>query len=237
MSVKIADKLVIQNLNLELKSGVLDILMGPNGSGKSSLAATIMGHPDYVVVAGQIIFNQQDITNMPPHERARLGIFLVFQNPKAIAGLQVFTFLKTIYESFTGKTVNIPEFEQLLYQKIGLVGLDKSFIYRNVNEGFSGGEQKRFELLQFLLLEPKLAIIDEIDSGLDMDALKVVAQALNLARMQDSNLTILLVTHYNRILNFLQPDILHILNQGKLIKSGDLAIIEQVEKNGYESLI
>ena len=237
LSVKIADKLVLDNLCLSINAGSLDVLMGPNGSGKSSLAATIMGHPDYQVVAGTINFSGQDITQMLPHERAKLGLFLAFQNPIAIQGLQVFSFLKTIYEAYTGKNVLALEFESLLNKNLEIVGLNKSFMYRDVNDGFSGGERKRFEILQLILLKPKLAIIDEIDSGLDIDALKIIAQVLAFMQQDNPDLTIILITHYNRILSHLKPNLVHVLQAGKLIKSGGLALISQIEANGYEELL
>lgn len=237
LTVQIDQKIVINNLDLDLKEGDLAVLMGPNGSGKSSLALSLLGHPDYEIVAGKILFDGQDITNLPIHERAKLGLFLAFQSPKAVAGLQVFTFLKTIYESYTGTIISVPVFEALLFENLALVGLDRGFIYREVNVGFSGGEQKRFEILQFLLLKPRLAIIDEIDSGLDIDALKLVAQAINNALKNNPKLTIILITHYNRVLSFLQPGVLHVLQQGRLVKSGTMALIAQIEQTGYEHLI
>lgn len=236
LSVKIADKLIIDRLNLEIGLGSCAILMGPNGSGKSSLAKTLMGHPDYKIISGEIFFKDHNITKLAAHERAKLGLFLAFQQPKSIAGLQVFNFLKTIYEAATGSSVAVPVLEDLIFQKLELVGLDKTFIYREVNSGFSGGEKKRFEILQFLLLQPSFAIIDEIDSGLDVDALKLVAQAFLIAKKQQPNLTILLITHYNRILNFLQPDSVHIMQNGQLTKSGDQALARQIELTGFQNL-
>jgi Fe-S cluster assembly ATP-binding protein len=236
LSVKIAGNLVLNNLNLEVNSGSFEILMGPNGSGKSSLAATLMGHPDYEIITGEIYLADQNITKLSTHERAKLGLFLAFQHPKAIAGLPVFSFLKTIYEAYTGNTIPVPEFENLLNKKLDLVGLDKSFVHREVNVGFSGGEKKRLEILQFLLLQPRLAMIDEIDSGLDVDALKLVANAINIAKQNNPRLTIILITHYNRIVDFLCPDNVHIMQQGKLVKSGDLLLVKQIETAGYEDL-
>lgn len=237
LSVKVADKLVVDGLNLAVGRGELAVLMGPNGSGKSSLAATLMGHPDYIITDGTIYLADQNITNLLPHERAKLGLFLAFQHPTAIAGLQVFTFLKTIYESCTGNVVSVPMFEELLSQNLALVGLHKSFIYRDVNSGFSGGEKKRFEILQFLLLQPRLAIIDEIDSGLDVDALKIVADIISVSKKNNPQLTIVLITHYNRVINLLQPDSVHIMQQGCLVKSGTVGLVKQIESSGYENLI
>lgn len=236
LTVKVSQKPVINNLSLDLKSGELAVLMGPNGSGKSSLALALVGHPDYEVVGGAIWFNQQDITHKIIHERAKLGLFLAFQSPKAIPGLQAFSFLKTIYESYNNTLISVPDFEKLLEHYLALVGLSKAFIYRDVNVGFSGGESKRFEILQLLLLKPKLAIIDEIDSGLDIDALKLIAQALNYARQDNPELTIILITHYRRILNFMQPSSVHVLADGKLIRSGNLDLVEIIENVGYDKL-
>lgn len=237
LNIKVSDHLVINEFDLQIKLGSCVVLMGPNGSGKSSLAKTLMGHPDYRVISGEIYFKDQNITTLLPHERAKLGIFLAFQQPSAIAGLQVFNFTKNIYEACTGKAISVPEFEILLLEKLNLVGLDRSFIYRDVNTGFSGGEKKRFEMLQCLLLQPKLAILDEIDSGLDIDALKLFSQIINLLRKKDPDFTILLITHYNRVLDFLQPDSVHIMQDGKLIRSGDFNLAKQIELNGYENLI
>lgn len=236
LAVQIAGKPVVDNVNLEIKAGELAILMGPNGSGKSSLAMVLMGHPDYTITAGAIYFNNQDITNLAVHERAKLGLFLAFQHPRAIAGLQVFSFLKTTYEVFTGKIMDVRDFENLLLKNLELVGLDKSFIYRDVNSGFSGGEKKSFEILQFLLLQPKLAIIDEIDSGLDIDALKLVAQAINFAKKKCPELSIILITHYSRIINFLEPETVYVMQHGKLVKSGDIFLANQIEQFGYDQI-
>lgn len=237
LCVKVADQFVIDQLNLDVSLGTCTVLMGRNGSGKSSLAKTLMGHPDYQVTSGEIYFKDQNITKLLPHERAKLGLFLAFQQPRAIAGLQVFSFAKNIYEAYTGKSVSVPEFEILLIQKLELVGLDKSFIYRDVNTGFSGGEKKRLEILQCLLLQPEFAILDEIDSGLDVDALKLLSQALVRAKQERPNFTILLITHYPRMLEFLQPERVHIMQQGKLLKSGNVALVRQIELNGYEDLV
>lgn len=236
LSVQVEDKLVISGLNLKINLGECAILMGPNGSGKSSLAKTLMGHPEYKIIDGEIIFKNQNITQSLTFERAKLGLFLAFQQPQSIAGLQVFNFLKTIYESYTGKTLSVIDFEELVFQKLEMVGLDKSFIYREVNTGFSGGEKKRFEILQFLLLQPDFAIIDEVDSGLDVDALTLVAQAFAIVKKHQPGLTILLITHYNRIVNLLQPDSVHIMQKGHLAESGNISLANKIELYGYERL-
>jgi Fe-S cluster assembly ATP-binding protein len=237
LTVQIANQIVIKDLTLAFSAGEIAVLMGPNGSGKSSLANTLMGHPDYEIVSGEIWFCERNITHLSPHERAKLGLFLAFQNPKAIPGLQVFSFLKTVYESYTGLNLAVLAFEELLALKLPLVGLSPAFMYRDVNSGFSGGETKRFEILQLLLLQPKLAIIDEIDSGLDIDALKLIADALCNAKLQNPELTIVLITHYRRILNFLQPQSVHIISGGQLIRSGEFDLVEMIEKVGYEKLV
>ena len=235
--VKVHDQLVIDNLNLEVATGKIDALMGPNGSGKSSLAMTLMGHPEYQLIAGKIIFNNIDITNFTIHDRAKLGFFLAFQHPQAISGLKVFSFLKTIYEAYTGQIISVPDFNNILLEKLELVGLGSCFLEREVNVGFSGGEKKRFEILQLLLLNPKIAIIDEIDSGLDIDALKLIANAIMQAKLENPDLIVLLITHYRRILNFLNLNQVHIMQQGKIVKSGNINLIEKLEQTGYENLI
>lgn len=233
LTVQIDNKLVIEQLNLEVDFGSLHVLMGPNGSGKSSLAAVLMGHPSYQVLTGEIWFKGQNIVHLPVNERAKLGIFLAFQYPKSIPGLKVFNFLKTIYEANFGTSIAVPEFEKLLKSHFELIGLDQSFMHREVNTGFSGGERKRFEILQLLLMRPTLAIIDEIDSGLDVDALKEVANALKLYQEQHPEIAIILITHYQRILKYLQPGFVHIMQHGKIIKSGGAELVEQVEISGY----
>lgn len=220
LTVSIEDQEIIKNFNLQINAGSVHALMGPNGSGKSSLANTLMGHPRYCVKSGTIFFNEIDITNFSPDKRAKQGLFLAFQYPQEVPGVQVFTFLK----------------EAQLCTYLQLLSMDESFAYRNVNEGFSGGEKKRFELLQLLMLKPKLAILDEIDSGLDVDALKIVAQGLAFARKENPNLSIILITHYQRILNYIEPDFVHVMQDGQLVQSGNASLAHAIDKQGYDGI-
>ena len=234
LTVQVSDQVVIQDLNLEILPGQIHALMGPNGSGKSSLAMTLLGHPDFQVISGNVIFLGKELTQLAPYQRAKLGLFLAFQYPRSISGLKVFDFLKTIYESFRGESISPVELDQKIQTGLELVGLSPAFKYRFVNEGFSGGEQKRFEILQLWLLQPRLAIIDEIDSGLDVDALKMVGQVLQVCLQQNPAMSLLVITHYQRILNHLKPDTVHVLHQGKLIKSAGPELASQIEQSGYE---
>jgi Fe-S cluster assembly ATP-binding protein len=236
LAVSIEDREIIKNFNLEIEAGSIHALMGPNGSGKSSLANTLMGHPRYSVKGGTIFFNEIDITNFSPDKRAKQGLFLAFQYPQEIPGVQVFTFLKEVQRALTGNDIPVEELYDQLCNYLQLLSMDESFAYRNVNEGFSGGEKKRFELLQLLMLKPKLAILDEIDSGLDVDALKVVAHGLAIARKESPNLSILLITHYQRILNYIEPDFVHVMQDGYLIKSGDASLAQAIDQEGYDGI-
>lgn len=197
-SVFVQDKQLVQDISLVVPEGALHVLMGPNGSGKSSLALSLMGHPAYQVT-GQALLNGQDITQLPVHKRAQAGLFLSFQQPHELPGVPVATYLKAIYEASHGH-VNASALQKQIYEYLDLLELEHAFYYRNLNEGFSGGQKKKFELLQLLLCKPKVAILDEIDSGLDVDALRVVAQTLQIARQQHPQMAILLITHYQRIL-------------------------------------
>lgn len=234
LNINVLDNLVIQDLNLAVLPGQVHAVMGPNGSGKSSLALALMGHPDYQIVSGEATFLTQDLLKLAVHERAKIGLFLAFQYPRSISGLKVFDFLKTIYESFRGGAISVADLDQKIQVGLELVGLNPSFKDRFVNDGFSGGEQKRFEILQLWLLQPKLAIIDEIDSGLDVDALKMVGQVLANCLQQNPQMSVILITHYQRILNYLKPDQVHILHRGKLIKSAGPELATQIEQSGYE---
>lgn len=236
LQVSIEEKLVIKGLDFAIKPGTTHALMGPNGSGKSTLANTLMGHPRYQVTKGSIHFNDQDITAITPDKRAKAGLFLAFQYPQEVPGVQVFTFLKEARQALTSKDCAIDEFYDELCKTLDQLGIDESFAYRNLNEGFSGGEKKRFELLQLLMLKPKLAILDEIDSGLDVDALKMVAKGLQIAREQNPDLSILLITHYQRILDYVVPDYVHIMQDGNIIQSGDASLAHIIDKQGYDGI-
>lgn len=237
LSVEVENHKIISDLNLEILPGQTHALMGPNGSGKTTLAYTILGHPRCKVLSGKIFFKGIDITNSNTAKRAKLGLFLAFQQPMAIPGLQVFTFLKEIFNAFTSRKISVADFHLLVERKMKLLDMDDSFLYRNVNEGFSGGQKKKFEMLQLLLLNPSVAIIDEIDSGLDIDALKIISKAILLLKEQNPKISIILVSHYQTILRFLKPNFVHVIVDGKIVKSGDYELSQSIEKNGYEFFI
>src|SRR3990167_9887674 len=235
LSVKVDDKQILNNLNLNLELGKIHVLMGPNGSGKSTLAYSLMGHPSYEIISGEIFFNTKNITELPAYKRAKLGFFLSFQNPLEIPGLKVFDFLKESFSAFTGKNIPVTELYEELKILCKKLNLDPVFFDRNLNEGFSGGEKKRLEILQMCLLKPKVAIIDEVDSGLDVDSLKLVANAILDLKKEDPELTIILITHYQRILNYIHPDFVYILNKGVVVKKGDFSLISVIESSGYQT--
>ncbi len=234
LSVAIDNKQILNKINVRIDPGTVHAIMGPNGSGKSSLAYTLAGHPHYSITHGSITFENQDITQLTPDKRAKLGIFLAFQQPYIIAGVRVMTFLKEAHHAVSGQQLSVTEFQELVFKYMDQLRIDRSFVHRNVNEGFSGGEKKRFEMLQLLLLRPKLAVLDEIDSGLDIDALKAVAQALHCAQKENPRLAIVLITHYQRILRYVIPDYVHILSDGRIIKSGSALLAQEVEQKGYD---
>ncbi len=235
LSVSIDEKIILKKLSLSIAPGCVHAIMGPNGSGKSTLAHTIAGNPIYRVVNGNISFGKTSITNLAPHGRARLGIFLSFQHSPAIPGLTVFALLKEAYRALHKKEVETEQFQQLVEQYLALLHMNRSFLYRSCNEGFSGGERKRFELLQLLVLKPKLIILDEIDSGLDVDALKLVARVVNMLRAQDAERSFLLITHYQRILEHIVPDRVHVLVDGRFVDSGDVSLVHRVDQKGYDA--
>jgi Fe-S cluster assembly ATP-binding protein len=229
--VSIGNKEIIKGLNLTIRQGEIHALMGPNGSGKSTLSYAIMGHPRYVITKGQILFNGQDITQMKADERAKLGLFLCFQYPMEVQGVQMANFLRLAKNS-QGENIAVGDFRKQLKESMLLLRMDESFSSRYVNDGFSGGEKKRGEILQMSVLKPKMAILDEADSGLDIDALKVVAQGVN-DTMKVSPLGVLIITHYQRILNFIKPNFVHIVVNGTIVRSGGGELVERLEDEGY----
>ncbi len=233
LSISIEDKQIISSLSLTCNIGSNHIIMGPNGSGKSSLAFTLMAHPRYTVTSGAIIFNNQDITNLPVEKRARLGIFLALQQPLEIPGVTVFTFLHEVYRAQTKSQDSLEKFRDILKDIFTLVGLDEKFMYRALNDGFSGGEKKRFELAQLLLLKPKLAVLDELDSGLDADGVERLNQVLALIRKQNPELILIIITHYPWLFTSITPDFVHVIINGTLMKSGDYMLASHIQKNGY----
>jgi Fe-S cluster assembly ATP-binding protein len=240
LSVAIDQKLIINDLFLEIELGKTHIIMGPNGSGKSTLALTLLGHPAYQITAGSITLTTNEKTinllELATHERAKAGLFLAFQYPYEIEGVIVKDFLRQAYNNIhggTAKQLGLKAFRELLEQKTKLLGIKPEFLTRSLNVGFSGGEKKIMEMLQLAILQPKLAILDEIDSGLDIDALKAVTNALALLKQELPELTLLIITHYQRILQHLSCDTVHVMQNGSIIKSGTAALALELEQQGY----
>ncbi len=225
---------ILKGVDLEVPRGEVHALMGPNGSGKSTLANVLMGHPAYEVTDGRIFFQGEDVTEAAPDERARAGIFLAFQYPAEVPGVSLINFLRTALNAVRGQDVPVKQFRALLKQKLALLDMKADFTRRNVNEGFSGGEKKRNEVLQLALLEPALAILDETDSGLDIDALRIVAEAAQ--KMRGPDIGFLVITHYMRILKHLAPDRVHILMDGRIVRSGGPELADTLEQEGYDQI-
>jgi Fe-S cluster assembly ATP-binding protein len=230
LNVNIENKKIINGLNLEIKKGQVHVLMGRNGSGKTTLALALLGHPKYKV-SGDAFLDGKSLVGLSTEKRSSLGIFLAFQNPIEIPGVSLTNFLRMSYNSFNRKNITVFDFQKLLRDKIKIMGMKEEFMKRNVNEGFSGGEKKLSELLQLSLLKPKIAILDEIDSGLDMDSLKVASKMINEMK---KDMGILIITHYKRVLEYIKPDFVHILDSGKIVKSGDANLVDELEKKGYK---
>ncbi len=230
------DRPILRGVNLTVRSGEIHAIMGPNGSGKSTLSKVLAGHPDYTVTAGDVLYFGNNLLELEPDERAREGVFLAFQYPMEIPGVSNATFLRAAYNQLRkhrGEEELDPlEFDDLLHEKIKIVEMDRTFIERSVNEGFSGGEKKRNEILQMAILEPKLAVLDETDSGLDIDALRIVANGVNRLHTDDN--AIILVTHYQRLLDYIQPDFVHVLLDGRIVKSGGKELALELEQRGYD---
>ncbi len=234
LRVTIADQEIVRGLSLAVPRGEVHAVMGPNGSGKSTLAKVLAGHPDYQVTAGSVTMDGENLLEIEPDERARKGIFLAFQYPSEVSGVTIANFLRAAVQSRLpeGEELEATDYYAKLYEKMELLGMDRSFTSRAVNEGFSGGEKKRTEILQLAMLEPKYAILDETDSGLDIDALKTVAHGVNSLRGPD--IGILLITHYQRILNYIVPDHVHVMVQGRIVRSGGKELALELEERGYD---
>ena len=239
LHVEIEDQHILKGVDLLVKQGEVHALMGPNGSGKSTLAYTLSGHPFYEPTAGEVVFGGQDLMEMGPDERSRDGLFLAFQYPVAVPGVTVANFLRQAInarrkaENSEDKGISIPEFRRLLKTKMTEFNVDHKFAGRYLNDGFSGGEKKRAEILQMAVLEPKIAIMDETDSGLDIDALKVVSDGAN--RLKDElDMGMLVITHYQRLLNYIKPDYVHVMLEGRIVESGGPELAHELEAKGYE---
>ncbi|TAK12587.1 MAG: Fe-S cluster assembly ATPase SufC [Anaerolineae bacterium] len=238
LHVSIGENLILKGLDLTVKQGEIHALMGPNGSGKSTLAYTLMGHPSYEVTEGEVLLDGENLLEMEPDQRSHLGLFLAFQYPVAIPGVTVANFLRTAINSHRRaidpeyKGMPIPEFRKLLKEKMDLLQMDHSFAGRYLNDGFSGGEKKRAEILQLATLEPRFAVLDETDSGLDIDALRTVSEGVNA--LQGSDLGVLVITHYQRLLNYIKPHYVHVMLGGRVVESGGPDLALHLEERGYD---
>jgi len=231
LEVAVDDTPILKGVDLTVPQGEVHALMGPNGSGKSTLAYALAGHPRYEITAGSVIFDGQDIVEMEADERARLGLFLAMQYPVEVPGVSVMNFLRTSLNAIRGEDISPRDFIKLFDAKSELLGFDRSFADRYLNTGFSGGEKKRHEILQMAMIEPKFAVLDETDSGLDVDALKVVSEGVNT--MRGPELGVLIITHYTRILRYITPDVVHVMFEGRIAKTGGPELAEHLEENGY----
>ncbi len=232
--VSVEDNEIVKGVNLTIQAGEKHAIMGPNGSGKSSLANALMGHPSYEITEGNIYIRGEKITDLEPNERAQLGLFLGMQYPVAIPGVTVANFLRTALKAMPNGTERVKGFRKELKEKFKFLGIDESFATRYINDGFSGGEKKRLEILQLSILQPVVALLDETDSGLDIDALQIVAEGIN--KFCDDNVAVMLVTHYQRMLNFVKPDSIHVFMDGKIVKTGGPELAFELEEKGYDWL-
>ncbi len=230
----IQEKEILKGLNLEMKKGEIHAIMGPNGAGKSTLAYTLMGNPKYDITDGQIEFCGEEINDWKVEERAKKGIFLSFQHPEEVPGVTIENFLRVAKGAVSNTKISMKDYKKMLKEKMALLDMKSEYASRYVNVGFSGGEKKKNEILQMSILEPKLAILDETDSGLDMDALKVVANGVK--KIANSENAILIITHYERLLDYIKPDFVHVLVDGRIVRTGDLSLVEEIEEHGYESI-
>jgi Fe-S cluster assembly ATP-binding protein len=235
LHVRIEEREILRGVDLTVRQGELHALMGPNGSGKSTLANTIMGHPGYEVTDGEILFNGENIVEMAPHERARLGLFLAFQYPVAIPGVSVANFLRLAINAQRETPIAMKEFGQRLGAAVDLLDVERSFTSRHLNDGFSGGEKKRAEVLQMAVLQPQIAVLDETDSGLDIDALRTVAEGVAKLHAQQG-LGALIITHYQRILHYVRPEFVHILMEGRIVMEGGNELVDRLEAEGYDPI-
>jgi Fe-S cluster assembly ATP-binding protein len=234
LRASIEGKEILNGIDLTVRQGETHAVMGPNGSGKSTLASVVMGRPGYVITDGTVVFNGEDITKLTPDERAKRGLFLAMQYPVEVPGVSVVNFLRTAYKSVKGTDVSALAFRKHMKQKMDTLGVEDAMVQRYVNQGFSGGEKKKVEVLQLAVLEPQIAILDETDSGLDIDSLKSVATGV--AQLIGPELGVLLITHYQRILNYITPDFVHVMMEGRIVKEGGPELAHELEAKGYEGI-
>jgi Fe-S cluster assembly ATP-binding protein len=226
---------ILHGVDLEIPAGEIHAIMGPNGSGKSTLAKVIAGHPHYEVTSGSVLFKGQEVLEMEPDERSRAGLFLAFQYPVDIPGVSIANFLRTARQAQLpeGEELDLFDFQDELLDRMKLLEMDPTFAERSVNDGFSGGEKKRNEILQMAMLKPAVAVMDETDSGLDIDALKIVSQGVNTLTEEDPEMSVLLITHYQRLLNYIKPDVVHVMVAGKMVRTGGPDVALELEEEGY----
>jgi len=232
LHVRIEEREILHGVNLTVEKGQTHALMGPNGSGKSTLANSIMGNPNYEVTEGQVIFNGEDMTEASPDERARAGLFMAFQYPATIPGVSVANFLRLAVNARRDEPMKVKDFGKFMRENVDMLKIDSSFVSRYLNEGFSGGEKKRAEILQMAMLKPEIAVLDETDSGLDIDALRIVADGVNA--LSGPDLGSLIITHYTRILNYVRPQFVHIMLDGRVVREGGPELADELEEKGYD---
>lgn len=234
LTVEVAGKKVVDGMNLTIPAGEVHAIMGPNGTGKSSLSKAIAGHPEYPITSGEVLLDGENLVGLSPDEIARKGFFLGFQYPVEVPGVSIANFIRACLSARLpeGETLNPVEYYKKLHSKMEALEMDKSFTTRSVNDGFSGGEKKRCDILQMLMLEPKFAVLDEVDSGLDIDALKIVSEGVNSARSPERGM--LLITHYHRLLEYIKPDAVHVMSGGKIVRSGGAELAVELEQKGYD---
>jgi Fe-S cluster assembly ATP-binding protein len=238
LHVSVEGREILRGVNLTVKAGEVHALMGRNGSGKSTLANAVMGHPKYVVTQGKVRLNGEAVLGLTPDERAKRGLFLAFQNPIAVPGVGTGNFLRAAVKAVRGtETINALQFRKELSERMQHLKMDQAFVTRPLNEGFSGGEKKLAEMLQLAMLKPRLAMLDEPDSGLDIDAVRTVSDGINTVHDQQSEMGILLITHYQRILNYVKPDIVHVMSKGQIIESGGPELVQELESEGYDPVL
>jgi Fe-S cluster assembly ATP-binding protein len=235
LQISVGELPIVKGLSLTIEAGEVHAMMGPNGSGKSTLANTLMGHPRYTVTGGDVRFRGESILALRPDERSRLGLFLAMQYPTDVPGVSMINFLRRAMSARRGEEIPVKEYRKVLNEVLARLQMDESFVRRYVNDGFSGGEKKRAETLQLGLLNPDLAIMDETDSGLDIDALRIVAQGINEFRTESNGM--LIITHYQRLLDYVRPDFVHVLADGQIVESGDFSLAERLEAEGYDPIL